>query len=251
MLTDPPHAGTIKAAPVPGQNPGRRDKWLALGALLLLVPAPTLGVVLSMVLETTQGTMLGKVAYFLSKAWVLALPLVWILWIEKGKLSFSPMKKGGRGMGAALGLLISALVVGGYWLFAYQFIDGETVRVAAQSNGIGEKHLYLPFICYLTFVNSLLEEYVWRWFVFRQCEKLVGGTAAIFCSAAFFSIHHLVALQAQMGWMPTLLGTLGVFIGGAIWSRCYLKYQSVWPGYLSHIMVDLAIFGIGWTLIFP
>lgn len=250
MLTESPQSVPIEAEPDPGQTAGRRGRLLALLALLLLVPAPTVGVMLSMVIESTQGTMLGKGAYFLSKGWVLALPLVWLLWVEKGRLSFSPLKKGGLGMGAALGLLVSAVVVGGYWLFGSQFVDGEIVRAAALANGIGEKHIYLPFVCYLVFVNSLLEEYVWRWFVFRQSEKLVGGPAAVLCSAAFFSIHHLVALQAQMGWTPTLLGTAGVFIGGAMWSWLYLKFRSIWPGFVSHVIVDIAIFAIGWLLIF-
>ena len=47
-----------------------------------------------------------------------------------------------------------------------------------------------------------------------------------------------------------LLATLGVAIGGAWWSWLYLRYESVWPGYLSHVIVDLAIFAIGGWLLF-
>ncbi|MCZ6837166.1 MAG: type II CAAX endopeptidase family protein [Planctomycetota bacterium] len=242
-LYAPPELDTPALEPV--------NRKLALFALLLLVPAPSLGVFLSMMFEPTQGTLIGKGAYFLSKAWILALPLVWLLWVEKGKISASPPKKGGFGVAIGLGLLIGVVIGLAWWFVGQQYIDTDMLKAAVTANGIGSPLVYLGFTFgYLTFINSLLEEYVWRWFVFRQCERLVGGPAAVVCSALFFTMHHVLALKAQMDWMPTILGSIGVFIGGAVWSWCYLKYRSVWPGYVSHLIVDAAIFGIGWYMIF-
>jgi uncharacterized protein len=48
----------------------------------------------------------------------------------------------------------------------------------------------------------------------------------------------------------TLLCCAGVFAGGVIWSALYLRYRSIWPGYLSHALADLAIFAIGASLLF-
>ncbi len=222
----------------------------ALVALLLLVPAPSFGVALSMMIDGTRGTLVGQAAYALSKVWILALPIVWTLWVDRQKLSLSPARKGGFGVATGLGLLIAASIVGGFMLFGQQIIDPVVLREAVQGNGIGTPLRYLGLVVYLTFVNSLLEEYVWRWFVFRKCETLVVGGAAVLCSALFFTIHHVFALKAQMGWTPTLLGSAGVFIGGAVWSWCYLKFRSVWPGFVSHLIVDAAVFGVGWYLIF-
>ncbi len=58
------------------------SSMLAILALLLLVPAPSLGVALSMMIDGTQGTTLGKGAYFLSKVWILVLPIVWLIWVD-------------------------------------------------------------------------------------------------------------------------------------------------------------------------
>ena len=41
----------------------------------------------------------------------------------------------------------------------------------------------------------------------------------------------------------------GIFIGAGLWSGLYLRTRSVWPGYLSHAIVDVAVFAIGWRLI--
>jgi len=103
---------------------------------------------------------------------------------------------------------------------------------------------------YLLLVNSLLEEYVWRWFVFRRCEDLLPGTAAVVASALCFTVHHVLALRLWFDWRVTALASTGVFIGGAVWSACYLRYRSIWPCYLSHAIVDAAVLSIGWTLLF-
>jgi membrane protease YdiL (CAAX protease family) len=118
----------------------------------------------------------------------------------------------------------------------------------AQQNGIGSPGIYLAFAAYLTFVNSLLEEYVWRWFVFEQCAVLMPNKAAVPAAALFFTLHHVLALRLQFGWLITLLGSLGVLTGGALWSGLYLRYHSIWPGYLSHVCIDLVILTIGWWL---
>ena len=130
------------------------------------------------------------------------------------------------------------------------WIDVELFRESAARIGLDTPTRYLAFAAYLSLVNSLVEEYVWRWFVFRKCEALVGGYPAVLLSAAFFTAHHVFALAAQMPWLVTVIASLGVFAGGAVWSWCYLRYRSIWPGYVSHVVADVAIFWIGWRLLF-
>ena len=99
-------------------------------------------------------------------------------------------------------------------------------------------------------VNSLIEEYVWRWFVFAQCEQLFSKGLAIGASGLFFTIHHTVVLSQYMSWQGTVLASIGVWIGGATWSWIYLRYRNIWAAYVSHIFADLAVFGIGYVQLF-
>ena len=69
-------------------------------------------------------------------------------------------------------------------------------------------------------------------------------------SALLFTLHHIVALRAQAGWDVTLLASLGVFLGGCAWSWLYLRYRSIWPGYVSHVLADVAVFAVGWVILF-
>ena len=67
---------------------------------------------------------------------------------------------------------------------------------------------------------------------------------------AFFTIHHIVALQNYFDPLATAICSVGIFIGGAIWSWCYIRYRSIWPGYLSHAIVDVAVFSVGYVMVF-
>jgi membrane protease YdiL (CAAX protease family) len=44
--------------------------------------------------------------------------------------------------------------------------------------------------------------------------------------------------------------SLGVFVGGLLWSWLLRRHGSLVPGYLSHILVDLAIFVVGASMLF-
>lgn len=224
----------------------RNHAWLA---LLLLVPIPTIGAAAAGF--WWPGTNFGQGIFIASKLWLVVFPLVWWLKVEKGRWSWSPARKGGFGLAITLGLLVTAAIFGLYGLARHLgWFDPATVAESAARTGLDNQTIYLVGAVYWVTLNSLMEEYVWRWFVFRQCERLAGGLAAVFLSALAFTLHHIVALAGQFSWPMTILLSAGVFTGGAMWSWLYLRYRSIWPCYVSHAIVDMPIFIIGWWLIF-
>ena len=160
------------------------------------------------------------------------------------------MRKGGMGIGILLGLAISVVIGLIFWGGGQQWIDVEHVKAMAAEVDLDKKWVYLCGALYWITVNSILEEYVWRWFVFRKFEVLVGSGAAVVLSAIGFAVHHGFALSVYFDWQVNLLCCLGIGIGGAVWSWLYLRYRSVWPGYASHAIVDVAVFAIGYFLFF-
>ena len=217
-------------------------------ALTLLVPAPTIGVLMAM--HFSPGPV-GQAVYGASKVWILLLPLAWLLLVHGQKPDISsPLKARGIGLGVVLGLLIGAIILGGYMLIGKQWIDADAMRVVADRNGLDEKWKYLALAGYLCVVNSLLEEYVWRWFVFHHCAALVPRWPAMLLSGLLFTVHHIFALGLQFDWRITALGSAGVCIGGVTWSWLYLRFGTVWPGWVSHLLVDVAVFIVGWQIIF-
>jgi membrane protease YdiL (CAAX protease family) len=224
----------------------RRVVTIAVVALALLVPTPTVGVLAAMWWWPGAA---GQSIYLLSKVWIVALPVWWLLRRDRARPAWRFPPPITMAMGGLQGALLAAVIVGTYGLLG-SWIDEDLFRAAAARTGLDSPARYLAFGAYLCLVNALIEEIVWRWFVFRRCEALVAGARAVLLSALFFTAHHVVALAAQVPWPATVLGSAGVFAGGAAWSWCYVRYRSVWPGYVSHVIADVAILWIGWRLLF-
>ena len=220
----------------------------AITALLLTVPAPSIGVLAGMYIW--PGTPLVQIVFFVCKTWMCLLPAVWHLFVERKRLSWSPARHDGFGMAIASGLAIFGLIHLSYFAFAQNLIDVSKVQAMAADTGIGTTAAYFGVCAYWILVNSVLEEYVYRWFIFRKFEALVSKRAAVLLSAVAFTIHHILALQVQFDVGITVIASAGVFAGGVIWSWMYEKYRSIWPCWVSHAIVDVAIFVIGYWLIF-
>ncbi len=234
------------AAAQPALDDRSRERRRAMLALLILVPIPTLGA--ACWLHWFPDTF-GKALYGIAKAVLLILPLVWLLIVERGRLSLSPTKRGGLIVGLASGIVIAIAIFIAFSIVGER-IDVEEFKASLFRLGFDNKWFYLGVAAYVIVINAALEEYVWRWFIFRQCERLMPGIIAVVFSALLFTIHHIVALRAYVGWDITLLGCVGLLIGASTWSWLYWRYRSIWPGYLSHILADIAVYIIGWRLLF-
>ncbi len=218
----------------------------ALIALTLLAPVPTLGVLAAMV--AFPGP-LGQGLFAAAKLWLLALPLLWHLLVEGGRPGWSPLVRGGLGLGLAVGLASAAAIAGAAWLLGDRIDPG---RLAAEASEMGLAHpgRYVLAAAYWIFVNSVVEEYVYRWFVFRQCRALLARWPAIVAANLVFTAHHVLAVGLYLEPSLAALASLGVFLGGCSWSWLYDRTGSVWPGWLAHALADVAVFAVGWRLLF-
>lgn len=220
----------------------------ALISLLLLIPAPSIGVFFGMVLF--PDSMIGKGVFILSKLWILTLPALWFFLVERERFPRGETQAGGFRMGWISGLVISIFVAGAALLLGRQWIDGDFFRTMIAEVGLDRKSVYLWAAAYWVLVNSVLEEYVWRWFVVRQFGKLFHPTGAVLASGLSFTLHHFLAMQVYFSPLVAGLCSLFIFIGGVWWSWMFVRYKTIWPGWLSHALVDIAVFSVGYTLIF-
>ena len=216
-------------------------------ALLLLVPAPSIGIYIAA--YGSPGSAFAKGFFFACKVWLIAMPLVWHLLVDKQRMSIPRPSHKGMATAAATGSAIFLAIGAAYFLFGH-WIDPAVVSEKAAEVGLTSPLIYVLGAVYWCTVNSLLEEYVWRWFVFTRCETLMPKPLAVAVSGLFFTLHHIIALTAYFDWRITVLGSLGVFIGGATWSWIYLRYRNIYAAYLSHVFADVIIFIIGYKLIF-
>lgn len=217
-------------------------------ALLLLVPAPSIGTAAAMLLF--PGSWIGTSLFMASKAWLFLFPAVWLKLVEKGRFSLSPIRQGGIWQGLFSGLGLSAVILIGCFTVGLRIFDRAFFVERMNGIGLGTWQVYVGGAAYWILVNSVLEEYVWRWFVYEKCRAIAPPAVAVVLSALFFTLHHFIALKAYCSLPVAAIGSLGVFVGGMVWSALYRRYGSIWPGYASHALVDLAVFGFGAYLLF-
>ena len=221
----------------------------ALVALLLVGFVPTFSILFSLKLSDNE---LHSQAFFIAcKAWIFILPTYWFLRIEGNDISQSLPSREGLRMGAATGLGMTAIIVA-MWLFLGDSIDSEAMIVQLEETGLTDIRLYIAGTIYWIFLNSLLEEYLFRWFITTKGLELLGSEkGAILLSSILFTIHHTLALHF-FGFeiWQTVVASFGLLSAAAIWSWLYIRYRSIWVCWVSHAICDVAVFAIGYQIIF-
>ena len=212
--------------------------WLA---LLFIIPLPTLSILFS--LEISQG-LPGNLVFVLSKILMIGIPLYWYFKLEKRDFSWSPVEnKNDLLIGIGFGIGMSA-AMGIAWLLLGGNIDQEGLKELLDGNGLTNPIIFGSVVIYWVFGNSLLEEIVFRWFIFEKFEVKLGSKYALFLSAAAFTLHHTIAMLYMFPVSLAILATIGVYIRGIMWSWLYLRYRSIWVPFISHVIVDVMMFTI-------
>jgi membrane protease YdiL (CAAX protease family) len=229
----------------------KRRKLRSLLALALLVPVPSLGALAAFV--WLPGG-LGRALYVAGKLWILALASFYPKRLERpdffGQRPW-PAQLGRRLMlGLAVGAAMGATIASAHALWGDALIDADRLRSVLERAGFGTPGRYIALALCVTLVNSILEEWVWRRFVYRRCADLVSAPAAVLLSALFFTLHHAIAFRVEFGWSLALLGSLGVFTAGCVWSMLYASTRSLLPGWVSHVVADAVGLWIGWRILF-
>lgn len=225
--------------------------WIALAVALALPSAVTWAYFIWLD-GAAEGAV--KTAFGVGKAIQFLLPAVWVLLVQRNRLGFSRPSKWSLAIGATFGLTVAAAMLALYfaWLEPAGIVAGlvAEVRDKLQSFGIQTLAAYLALALFYSAIHSLLEEYYWRWFVFGQLARGCGLPIAITIGSLGFAAHHVLVLGHYFGWASPLtwIFSAGVAIGGAFWCWLYYRSGSLAAPWLSHALVDAAIFGIGFDL---
>jgi uncharacterized protein len=198
---------------------------------------------------------LQKGAYGIGKVIQFAFPLVFVLLLRKERLQFRGLDTGGLVLAIGFGLVVagSMLALYYFWLKPAGQFESVIPEVKSKLKGFGITSLaaYAVLAVFYSLVHSLLEEYYWRWFVFGRLRNITPLSAAVAISSVGFAAHHVLVLAKYFGWdsPATWLFSAGVAVGGVVWALVYQKSKSLLGPWLSHLLVDAAIFAIGWDLI--
>ncbi len=178
----------------------------------------------------------------------LALPLIYGC-INRGwdlKSLFRPEKKGLL-LAFGAGIAVYAVVLGAYWLLKDVFDFSALTGSVTQSTGV-RKDNFLWVALYISFVNSLLEEFFFRGFAYLSLRKVSTEPFAFLFSAAAFSLYHAAMMIGWFAWYVFALALIGLFAGGAIFNYFDKRHGNIYLSWLIHMFANFATNTIGFLL---
>jgi uncharacterized protein len=194
-------------------------------------------------------------AYSIGKAIQFLLPVVWLyLAHRRNWLDGWVFTRDGLLTGIVFGAIVAGAMIALYawWLKPAGFFDEAAVTVREKIGGMAINTVvrFAVLGLFYSLMHSFLEEYYWRWFVFRQLDLMSPATVAIAVSSLGFMAHHVILLAQYFGWFSpaTWFFSLSVAVGGAVWAWLYLHSGSLLGPWMSHLLIDAAIFVIGYDL---
>jgi membrane protease YdiL (CAAX protease family) len=198
-----------------------------------------------------------QTAYFGSKIVQFLIPVAWLAFADRAALRSFPISRRGVATGLVFGVAVAAFICFLYfgWLAASPTFEGLADRVRAKVTQFGAATpvRYVAFGVFISVLHSLFEEYYWRWFVYGRLRLHLAQWVAMLLAGLAFMGHHVVVLGVYFPgrfWPTVLPFSLGVAFGGICWAWLYERSGSLLGPWLSHLLVDAAIIGIGYHLIF-
>jgi len=195
-------------------------------------------------------------AYGAGKLVQFAFPLVFVWFWERGRPRPRWPGMAGVALGLGFGLVVAAGIFALYfgWLRDSSVLEGTPVLLhhILDSFGVAGASSYVALAIFYVTAHSLFEEYYYRWFVFGRMRAFLPLSAAIGLSSLVLMAHHVILLAAYLPgqfWKAVVPLSLCVAIGAGVCEWLYARTQSLYAPWLSHAIVDAALFAIGWDLL--
>ena len=188
-----------------------------------------------------------KIALFL------ALPIFFLLTSPKASpkatiAAFFRMKKGGWRFSGILAAITFIGIMGAYFIFRNSF-DFSTVAPTLQSQ-LGINGTNFVFVAlYISFINSLLEEFFFRGFAFLALLKTADKKVAYCFSASAFALYHVAIMNGWFSLPLMVLLILSLLFAGFLFNYIDEKKGSILPSWMVHISANFAINAIGFILL--
>ncbi|MEN2766319.1 CPBP family intramembrane glutamic endopeptidase [Ornithinibacillus xuwenensis] len=144
-----------------------------------------------------------------------------------------------------LGIASASIVLIAYLIFL-PFIDLNAIKTDLTDRLGITTATYIIVGLYITFGNSLLEEYFFRGFIFFNLPKKVG----YIYSPLLFASYHIPMIMLWFD--PLIIGLcfIGLWVIGLVFHKVNERNQTIWASWMIHICADIMIIIIGLTLFY-
>lgn len=142
------------------------------------------------------------------------------------------------GIGVYLGILI-------VYFALRNFINLDNIIEMLDKNVNVDKGNFLWIALYISFVNSLLEEFFFRGFIFLNLKRISGRKFAYIISASAFSIYHVAIMGSWFNPIIFIVAMMGLFVGAIIFNCLNEKSGNIYNSWIVHMMANFSINTVG------
>ncbi len=157
-----------------------------------------------------------------------------------------PNKKGFK-IAFFIGITVYIIIISAYFILNKFFDFGAIIPTLDNTLKIDKKN-FIFVALYISFINSLLEEFFFRGFSFFTLKDVSSRKFAYIFSVLMFSLYHI---SMMIGWFDIILivlAQIGLFVGGLIFNYCNEKSKNIYISWLIHIFANFAINTVGFIL---
>ncbi len=141
------------------------------------------------------------------------------------------------------------LIIGAYLLIGRFFDFSQICENMEREMGI-HKGNFIFVVLYISFVNSLLEEFFFRGFACLRLQKYTSKAFSYCFSSFLFALYHTAMMWIAFEPPLVILALAGLFVGGFIFNHFNQKYQNLYISWLIHMGANFAINSIGIYLMY-
>lgn len=175
----------------------------------------------------------------------LILPILYTLYDKNIKIgdNFKIISKGLMhslilGLGVYLGILVAYFAL-------KDFINLSNIIEMLDKSASVDKNNFLWIALYISFINSLLEEFFFRGFIFLNLKRMSGRKFAYILSAFVFSAYHVAIMGSWFSPIIFIIAMLGLFVGALIFNYLNEKGGNIYNSWIVHMMANLSINTVG------
>lgn len=148
---------------------------------------------------------------------------------------------------AVLGSAVYGFLVGGYLLLA-RFVDlTEMILVLTAQSGVSAAN-FLWVSLYISFINSFLEEFLFRGFAFLTLKEKAGRKFAYLFSAAVFAFYHFGMIAGSVNIPVWIAAMAGLFVAGCVLNWLNEKSGNIYVSWLVHMFANFGINTVGFMI---
>lgn len=145
------------------------------------------------------------------------------------------------------GCFVYVFILSAYFILGPYFDFSNITKTLENNIGVNKGNFVLVAV-YISFINSLLEEFFFRGFAFLSLKKFTNRKVSYLFSASAFSLYHI---SIMINWFTPFLFIiliLSLFVAGLMFNWLNERNDNIYTSWMVHLFSNLAINTIGFIL---